>query len=346
MKLNEITARLGCTLEGDGGMEITGVAGVEEAARGQLTFLSNRRYLREAEATRASAILVGQDVKLTRQTGLPSLALLRAKDPYLEFARAIEFFYEVPKPALGIHPTATVAKSARIGDGARIGPYCFVDEDVVIGRNPALHSFVAVYRGARIGDDFFAHSHSAVRENCRIGNRVTLQNGAVVGGDGLGFARQPDRRWYKIRQAGVAVLEDDVEIQANSCVDRATVGETRIGRGTKIDDLVMVGHGCTVGEDALLCAQVGLAGSTQVGNRCILTGQVGAVGHLSIGDDTVITPQSGIPNDIPAGVIYSGSPTVDHKQWMKNSAALNHLPELLKTVRALREEVAELKSRT
>jgi UDP-3-O-[3-hydroxymyristoyl] glucosamine N-acyltransferase len=344
MKLNEIAARLGSKLEGDANTEITGVAGVESAGPGQLTFLSNRRYLRDAEATRASAILVSEDAKLNRPAGLPPLTLLRAKDPYLEFARAIEFFYESPKPAVGIHPTAVIAKSAGIGEGARIGPFCFVEEDVVIGRNAVLHSFVTVYRGAHIGDDFFCHSHAVVRENCYIGDRVTLQNGVVVGGDGLGFARQAGR-WYKIRQAGVAVLEDDVEIQANSCVDRATVGETRIGRGTKIDDLVIVGHGCTVGEDVLLCAQVGLAGSTQVGNRCILTGQVGAVGHLSIGDDTVITPQSGIPNDIPAGVIYSGSPTVEHKQWMKNSAALNHLPDLLKTVRELRAEIDQLKSK-
>jgi len=202
---------------------------------------------------------------------------------------------------------------------------------------------VTIYRRARIGDDFVAHAHVVVREDCRIGDRVILQNGAVVGGDGFGFAKQPDGRWYKMQQSGIAVIEDDVEVQAHACVDRATVGETRIRRGAKLDDLVLVGHASIVGEDTLLCGQVGLAGSTQVGNRCILAGQVGAAGHLTIGDAAVITSQSGVPNDVPPGAVYSGYPSVENKQWLKNMAALNHLPELLKTVRELREEIAQLK---
>jgi UDP-3-O-[3-hydroxymyristoyl] glucosamine N-acyltransferase len=346
MKLGEIADRLGCKLEGDAGIEITGVAGVEEAGPGQLTFLSNPRYRRAAEATRASAILLGPGAKLDRAQGAPALALLWSENAYLDFARAIEFFYEAPKPAPGIHPTAIVAKSAQIGEGASIGPYCFVDEDVTIGRKSVLHSFVTIYRGARIGNDFLAHSQTVVREACRIGNRVTLQNGAVVGADGFGFARQADGRWYKMRQSGTTVIEDDVEIQANACVDRATVGETYVGRGTKIDGLAIVGHGCKVGEDTLLCGQVGLAGSTQVGNKCILAGQVGAAGHLKIGDGAIITSQSGVPNDVPAGAVYSGYPAIENKAWLKEVAALHHLPELLKTVRELRAEVERLRERT
>jgi UDP-3-O-[3-hydroxymyristoyl] glucosamine N-acyltransferase len=343
MKLGEIAQRLDCRLEGDASSEITGVAGIESAETGQLTFFSNPRYRRALGTTRASAVLIGAEVALPPRTGMPALAALRSQNPYLDFARAIELFHQPPRYGPGTHPTAVVAASARIGPGAHIGPYCFVDESVEIGRNAVLHSFVAIYREARIGDDFFAHAHAVVREGCQLGHRIILQNGVIVGGDGLGFAKQADGRWYKMQQAGPAVIEDDVEIQANSCVDRATVGETRIRRGAKLDDLVLVGHASEVGEDTLLCGQVGLAGSTTVGNRCILTGQVGVSGHLTIGDGAVITPQSGVPNDVPAGAFWSGSPTVEHKQWMKNVAALNRLPELLRTVRELEVEVGRLK---
>jgi UDP-3-O-[3-hydroxymyristoyl] glucosamine N-acyltransferase len=336
MKLAEIAQRLGCQMEGDATIEITGVAGVEEAGPGQLTFLANPKYRAAAKATRASAILLAAG-----ETAGP-IAVLRSANPYLDFARALEFFYQPPRYAPGIHPTAIVAPSAKVGAGAHIGPYCFVDEGVELGRSAVLHSHVVIYRGARIGDDFTAHAHAVVREFCRLGNRVTLQNGVVVGGDGFGFARQSDGRWYKIVQSGVAVIEDDVEIQSLAAVDRATVGETRIRRGTKLDNLVQVGHASKVGEDTLLCSQVGLAGSTVVGNRCILAGQVGAAGHLEIGDGAVLTAQSGVPNDVPAGAVYSGYPAIENKQWLKCAAAYNRLPELQKSVRELKADVERL----
>ncbi len=344
MKLGEIAERLNCQLEGDPTTEITGVAGVEAAGSGHLTFLTNPRYRRVAQGTRASAILVGKDDPLGPRAGVPALAVLRSENPYLDVARAIELFYEPPQYPPGVHPTAIVACSARIGPGAHIGPYCFVDEDVQIGGGAVLHSFVAIYRRARIGHGFFAHAHAVVREGCVVGNRVILQNGVVVGGDGFGFAKQADGRWYKMQQSGPAVIEDDVEIQANACVDRATIGETRIRRGAKLDDLVLVGHASKVGEDTLLCGQVGLAGSTVVGNRCILAGQVGAAGHLTVGDGAVITSQSGVPNDVPAGAVYSGYPSIENKQWRKNMAAFNRLPELVKKVRELHAEVERLRA--
>ncbi len=337
MKLAEIARKLGCELEGDGGLEITGVAGIEEAQAGELTFLVNRKYRPALETTRASAIFVARDAGPVR------IAALRSENPYLDFARAIELFHPAPAHAPGIHGTAVVAKSAKIGAGAHIGPYCFVDEDAEIGRNAVLHSFVAIYRGARIGDDFFAHAHACVREDCRIGDRVLLHNGVVVGSDGFGFARQSDGRWHKMRQAGITVIADDVEIQAHSAVDRATVGETRIGRGTKIDNLVQVGHACRVGEDTLLCGQVGLAGTTHVGNRCILAGQAGAAGHLTIGDGATLTAQSGVPSDVPAGAVYSGYPAMENLAWRKSVAVFNRLPELQRELRELREEVARLR---
>lgn len=338
MKLREIAQRLNCRLEGDGELEITGVAGIETAGAGHLTFLANPRYRAAARATRAAAILATPDA------GPMPVAVLRSSNPYLDFARAIELFYQPPKYRPGIHSTAVIAASAQVGEGAHIGPYCFVDEGARIGRNAVLHSFVSIYRSAQIGDDFFAHSHCVVREGCRIGNRVLLQNGVVVGSDGFGFAKQADGRWYKMQQSGPAVIEDDVEIQAGACVDRATVGETRIGRGAKLDNLVQVGHASKVGEDSLLCGQVGLAGSTVVGKNCVLAGQVGAAGHLQIGDGAVLTAQSGVPNDVPAGAVYSGYPAMENKQWLKCVAAFNRLPKLQKTVRDLKAEVERLGS--
>jgi UDP-3-O-[3-hydroxymyristoyl] glucosamine N-acyltransferase len=299
LKLVEVAQKLACRLEGDPAAEITGVAGLEYAAPGQLTFLANRKYFPLLRTTQASAVLVEEGVALKRDAGLPPLAALRTANPYLAFAHAIDLFYQPPRYAPGIHPTAVVAANARIGAAAHIGPYCYVDDDAVIGKNAVLHSFVTIYRGAQIGDDFFAHSQVVVREFCRLGHRVILQNGAVIGGDGFGYARQADGTWYKMAQAGPAVLEDDVEVQANSCVDRATIGETRIGRGSKLDDLVVVGHASHLGQNVMLCGHVGLAGSTKVGNDCILAGRVGSAGHLTIGDGTIVTAQSGVPHAQP-----------------------------------------------
>jgi len=343
MKLSELAQKLNCRLEGPPDLEISGVAGMEHAAPGQLTFLANRKYFALLKSTRASAILIEEGVAIEREASEPPLAALRSANPYLAFAQAIELFYQAPKYPPGIHPTAIIAKTAKIGDGAHIGPYCYVDEEAEIGPHALLHSFVSIYRGAKIGDNFVAHSHSVVREHCHLGNRVILQNGAVIGGDGFGFAKSQDGTWYKMAQSGPAVLEDDVEVQSNACVDRATVGETRIGHGAKLDDLVLVGHASSVGANTLLCGQVGLAGSTKIGNHCILAGQVGTAGHLTIGDGTVITAQSGVPNDVPAQAFYSGYPAVENRQWLKMMAALNQLPELQKRVRELESQLERLK---
>jgi UDP-3-O-[3-hydroxymyristoyl] glucosamine N-acyltransferase len=344
MKLGELAARLGCTLEGDAQVEILGAEGLESAKPGDVSFLSNPRYGRELSTTRASAVLVTDKVIIRRDEKMPALAALRSENPYLDFARTIEFFHAPQEYAPGIHPTAVVAKTARIGEGSHIGPYCFIDGEVEIGRNAILHSLVTLYRNVKIGDDFLAHSQTVVREDCRIGNRVILQNGVVIGGDGFGFAKRADGGWHKIQQHAAVVIEDDVEIQSNSCIDRATVGETRIRRGAKIDDLVLVGHACEVGEDTILCGQVGLAGSTHIGNRCILAGQVGAAGHLEIGDGAIISSQSGVPTDVRPGAMMSGYPAMENKLWLKVMAALKRLPELQKTVRELAAEVAQIKS--
>jgi UDP-3-O-[3-hydroxymyristoyl] glucosamine N-acyltransferase len=328
MKLAEIASALSARIEnGSADIEIVGLNGIEQAGPGELTFVSNSKYAAAARSTKASAVIVAEDFPAI------STAMLRAEDPYLSFARALELFHRPLQYAPGIHPLAVVHPSAKIGRGAHLGPYVVVGEDVEIGDNAVLLAQVVIYRGVKIGRSFFAHAHAVVRENCRIGNNVLLQNGVVIGADGFGFAKTREGRWYKIPQPAPVVIEDDVEVQANSCIDRASVGETRIRRGVKIDNLVQVGHGSQVGEDALLCSQVGLAGSTEIGNRAILTGQVGVVGHCKVGDDAIVTPQSGVAHDIAAGALVSGAPAVDHKLWLKYSALLSKLPEMARALR-------------
>lgn len=332
MKLSHIASTLGARLEnGSPDTEITSVAGIEEAFAGQLTFVANPKYAAAARTTKAAAVIVADDFP-----AIPT-AMLRSKNPYLAFSQAIAMFHRPPKYAPGVHPTAVIHDSARIARTAHIGPCVVIGENVVIGANAVLLAHVVIYRDVTIGDNFFAHAHAVVRESCRLGNNVLLQNGVVIGGDGFGFAKDDAGRWHKIPQPQPVVIEDDVEIQANSCIDRASVGETRIGRGTKIDNLVQVGHGSHIGEDALLAAQVGLAGSTEIGNNVILTGQVGVVGHCKVGDGAIVTPQSGVAGDIDAGAIVSGAPAVDHKLWLKYSALLSRLPEMARAIRAKKE---------
>lgn len=329
MKLSVIASALHARLENSASdIEIKGLNGIEDAGSGELTFVSNPKYAAVARTTKASAVIVAEDFPAI------SAVMLRVKDPYLSFARALELFHPAQEYAPGVHRTAVIDSTARIGKGAHIGPYVVVEEDVEIGAQAVLLAHVVIYRGTRIGDNFFAHAHSVVRENCRLGNNVLLQNGVVIGGDGFGFAKTAEGQWHKIPQPAPVVIGDDVEIQANSCIDRASVGETRIGRGVKVDNLVQVGHGTHVGEDSLLCAQVGLAGSTVIGKQVILTGQVGVVGHCTVGDNAIVTPQTGVAADIPAGAFVSGSPAVDHRAWLKYSAILPRLPELVRAFRA------------
>jgi UDP-3-O-[3-hydroxymyristoyl] glucosamine N-acyltransferase len=343
MKLADLAEKLSCHLEGAPETEIHGVAGIDQAIPGQITFLSNKRYIPSLKTTRASAVLIEEGALLDRDPNLPPLAALRSANPYLSFAKALELFYQPPQYESGVHPTAIIARTARVPEGAHIGPYCFIDENVEIGQNAVLHSFVTIYQGAKIGDNFFAHAHAVVREHCRIGHRVILQPGAIIGGDGLGFAKQEDGTWYKMVQSGPAVLEDDVEVQANSCIDRATVGETRIGRGTKIDDLVLVGHASQLGANNMICGQTGLAGSTKIGDNCIFAGQSGSSGHLTVGDNVIVTAQSGLPTDVPSNSVRSGYPAVDNKLWLKCSAAITRLPDLQKRVRDLESKLDALK---
>jgi UDP-3-O-[3-hydroxymyristoyl] glucosamine N-acyltransferase len=338
MKLSKIAVVLNARIENaDPETEIAGVAAIENAGPGQLTFVSNPKYNAAAKTTQASAVIVGEKFPAI------STGMLRSNNPYLAWAKAIELYYQAPRYAPGIHPTAVVHPTARIGKKAHIAPYVAIDEDAVIGDNAVVLAHVVIYRGAQIGHNFFAHAHAVVREFCHLGDNVLLQNGAVVGSDGFGFAKIGEEdpsnagHWHKIVQSGNVTLEDDIEIQANACIDRASIGETRIGRGSKIDNMVHVGHSCQIGHDTLLCAQVGLAGTTDVGNNVILLGQVGVSGHVKIGDGAIAIAQSGIPQDVAPGAMVSGAPAIDHKLWLRCCAAYPKLPDIAKAVKRLSE---------
>jgi UDP-3-O-[3-hydroxymyristoyl] glucosamine N-acyltransferase len=327
MKLAQLAQHLGATLKGDPSTVITGVASIETAGPGTLTFVANPKYAALAKTTRASAVLVEPE--------FPEIATntLRIANPYLAFARSIEVFYVPPAYLPGIHPTAIISPSARIGSDPHIGAYVVIGDDVTIGNNATILPHAVIYSHVRAGDRLFMHSHTVIREYCRLGDNVVLQNGAVIGADGFGFARQSDGSWYKILQSGPAILGDEVEVQANACVDRASIGATSVGNGVKIDNLVQVGHGSSVGANTLLCAQVGLAGSSTIGKGVILAGQVGVAGHCTVGDGVIATAQSGIPSDVEPGKVVSGYPAIDNRQWLRVVALMNRLPELLREIR-------------
>lgn len=339
MKLAEIARRLNCSIVGDSEIEITGLATIETAQAGQLTFLSNRKYKRHLATTMGSAVITDDaEILLEGQSGLIS------SNPYLTFAEAMWLFHPLHQYPKGIHPSAIVSTSSVIGKDVSIGAFVVVGDEVKLGDNVTILDHCSIYSGVEIGDNTFIHSHCVVRERCRIGARAILQNNVTIGTDGFGFAKTSANEWFKIPQTGNVVIEDDVEIGAGSTIDRATIGATIIGKGTKLDNLVQIGHGSTVGENTLLCAQVGLAGSTQVGNEVILSGQVGAAGHLKIGDRVIATAQTGIPSSVEAGKIVSGYPAIDNRDWLKSSAVFANLPQLQKDIRSLKEEVRSLKA--
>lgn len=339
MKLAELAERTGARIEGDAEVEIKGAAGLDIAEAGDVTFLANKRYTPQVETTRASAIFVSEDAEVSRK----DISLLRTRDPYLAYTRALIIFYPEPQPEPFIHPSAVIDETARLGEGVWIGANAVIGREAEIGARVCIHPNATVYDGVRIGDDAVIHSGVSLRAGTILGNRVRIHNNTVVGSDGFGFAKDEEGRWLKIPQTGRVVIEDDVEIGANTSIDRASVGETRIGRGTKLDNQVQVGHSCTVGEDTLLCGQVGLAGSTRVGNRVILAGQVGVGGHLTIGDDAVLMAQAGVFYDVPPKSVYSGGiPAFDHKESLRTMAAIRKLTEMQRTLRTLEKRLKEL----
>jgi UDP-3-O-[3-hydroxymyristoyl] glucosamine N-acyltransferase len=335
MKLSELAALTGARVAGHSAdLDITGAAGLDDASPGQITFLANPRYTPRVNTTRASAIYLSDDTSIEKQ-----IPVLRAKDPYLAYTRALRLFHPEPEIAPTIHPSAVIDPSAVVSENVWIGACAVIGPSSRIAEGVRIYPNVTIYDNVTIGKDSIIHSGAVIRERSVIGERVVVHNNVVVGCDGFGYAKDEQRSWLKIPQTGRVVIEDDVEIGAGTTIDRASVGESRIGRGTKIDNLVQIGHSCTVGEDSLLCAQVGLAGSSHIGNRVILAGQAGVAGHLTIGDDVVLTAKSATSHDVPAGKVISGIPAFDNKEWLRSTAAYRRLGEMQRRIRELEKKL-------
>jgi UDP-3-O-[3-hydroxymyristoyl] glucosamine N-acyltransferase len=339
LKLSELSDRLGTRLDGDGDIDIQRVAGIEQAGPGDITFVANSKYQSRLATTRASAVIVGEN------SPAAPCAMLRTRHPYVAFASAVGLLSPEFEPPAGIHPLTSIAASAVIGEDVSIAAFVSIDDDVTIGRDVAIGPHVSIGRGATIGDGCRLHARVSIRQRSILGRRVILQDGVVIGGDGFGFAKREDGSYEKIPQRGVVVIEDDVEIGANSTVDRPTVGETRICAGAKIDNLVQVAHGVRVGRNTMLCAQVGIAGSSVIGDDVVLAGQVGVAGHLDIGDRVTATAQTGIPNSVDAGALISGYPAIPNRDWLKASVLFRRLPELKKALGDLQRRLEEIERR-
>jgi UDP-3-O-[3-hydroxymyristoyl] glucosamine N-acyltransferase len=339
VKLRELAERLGCRLEGNGDVDVERVAGIQDAQPGDLTFLANPKYEKTLRLTRASAVILRDDAPAA------PCAMLRTRDPYLAFARAVGLFAPAWRPAPGVHALAAVANDAQLGTDVAIGAFVAVGERAVIGDSTVIFPNVTIGPDARIGRGCVIHSNVSIRERVTLGDRVILQNGVVIGGDGYGFVRRGDGTHEKIPQVATVVIEDDVELGANTTVDRPAVGETRIKAGAKIDNLVQVAHGVVIGRNALMAAQVGIAGSTEVGDDVVFGGQVGVGGHLTIGRGAVAVGQSGVTNSLDPGALVAGYPAIDSREWRKASVIFRRLPELKRRIEDLEARVAELTAR-
>lgn len=345
MTVRDIATMLGGEVEGNPDAEILRVAKIEEATKGDITFLANVKYARFLETTQATAVIVSRALpQADRSNAAPSPALVKVEDPYLGFLKVLVAFHP-PQPHLppGIHATAVIGKTAILGADVRLGAHAVVGEHVHVGARTTIGHGTVLGNGAAVGEDSLLYANVTVREGCSIGSRVIIHSGTVIGSDGFGFAPRADGTFEKIPQMGIVVVEDDVEIGANCAVDRATLGETRIKRGVKLDNLIQVAHNVVIGENTVMAAQVGISGSTKIGKNVMVGGQVGFTGHLEIADGTKIGAQSGVHRSVTnPGGSYMGSPTMPQRDAFRVMAALQHVPDLLNTVRELQKRVATM----
>jgi len=338
---------LQCRLEGDGDVEIVRVSGLAQAEPGDLTFVSNVKYRHQLTTTRASAVIVGRtngagSARAASKRPPASCAILHADDPYSTFARAVALLSPAAPPAVGVDASSAVAKDASIGAGASIGPFVTIGAGASVGARTIIYPSVVIGPGARIGDDCVIHSQVSIRDRVVVGNRVTLHDGVVVGSDGFGFARQKDGTHLKIPQHADVVIEDDVEIGANSTIDRPAVGETRIKAGTKIDNLVHIAHGVAIGRRVLLAAQVGIAGSTTIEDDVMMAGQAGVIVHVRVGKGAIVGAKSAVLQPVDDGAFVTGIPAIAHAGWRKSSTLFAQLPAFRKRVAQLERRLAKL----
>lgn len=342
MKLSELAEQtFSIIAQGDANLEIIRAAGLDLAQNGDIAFLANPKYTAQIKTTKASAIFLSETALIERA----DIAVLRAPDPYLAYTRALRLFHPEQKRAAQIHQTAFIDETATVGENVFIGANAVVSAGCEIADNVQILPNATVYENVVVGENSIIHSNVSIRENTRIGANCIIHNNTAIGSDGFGYAKDEQKRWLKIPQTGKVVIEDDVEIGANTAIDRASVGETRIKRGAKIDNLVQIGHSCTVDEDALVCSQTGLAGSSIIGKRVILAGQVGIAGHLKVGDDAVITAKSATSHDIAPGKIISGIPGFENRDWLRSTAAFRRLGEIARALRDLMKRVEQLEKK-
>lgn len=338
MKLSELAAATFSTIDnGSPDIEITGAAGMDIAGDGEITFLANPKYTPQIATTSARAIFLDEKTASERQ----DLIVLRSNDPYLAYTRALRLFHPEPGLRPFRHPTAVIDETANVDEKTEIFAHVVIGKNCKIAAGVRIFPNVTIYDGVSVGENSTIHSGVSVRENCEIGRRCIIHNNSTIGSDGFGYSKDEEKRWLKIPQTGRVVLEDDVEIGANTAIDCPSVGETRIKSGAKIDNLVQIGHSCTVEEDALICSQTGLAGSSVIGKRVILAGQVGIAGHLKVGDDVVITAKSATSHDIEPGKIISGIPGFDNKEWLRSTAAFRRLSEMAQRIRSLEKLITK-----
>jgi UDP-3-O-[3-hydroxymyristoyl] glucosamine N-acyltransferase len=335
----ELAEKLGATLEGDSAAVLKGVADLQTAKDGQVSFAESRRYLSQVAASPATAVIVSMDAELES----PHPVLLRVADVGVAFAAACALFappvVEMPR---GVHPQACVSPDAKLGENVSVGAFAVVEAGAEIGAGSTLFPQTYVGHEARLGADCLLYPFAIVRDRCVLGNRVILYSGAVIGSDGFGYTVDDKGVRTKIPQTGIVVLEDDVEVGANAAIDRARFGETRIGTGTKVDNLVMIAHNCLIGDHSVLCSQVGLAGTTTLGKHVICAGQAGLAGHLKVGDGAVIGAQAGVPSDLPGGQMYLGAPAVPRMEFGKSIAHVASLPKLKQKLKSLEARLAAL----
>ncbi|MBI4824111.1 MAG: UDP-3-O-(3-hydroxymyristoyl)glucosamine N-acyltransferase [Nitrospirae bacterium] len=338
MKLKDIAKLLEAEIIGQEDIEITGVSGIEDALEGDITFLSSPKYIKRLRDTKASCVMVKEPVSEFHGTQL------KVTDPYYGFAKLLEHFYVKPFKPIGISSLSFVSDDAVIKEDVSIEPFCYVSGDVRIGRGSVIYPGVFIGEGVTIGDTCIIYPNVVLREGVSLGNRVIVHSGSVIGSDGFGYVFHNGMH-YKIPQVGAVIIEDDVEIGANVTIDRATTGNTLVGKGTKIDNLVQIGHNVKIGEGSILVSQVAIGGSTKVGRFVSLGGQVGVSDHANIEDGTMIGAQSGVMGHVPKG-IYSGSPTIPHIQWLKAVSVFSKLPELSKRLKLIEDKLEEIQGKS
>ena len=334
--LKEIAALIDGEVVGNDSIVITGISGIEEAGEGDITFLSNPKYLPFIRKTRASAIITSKDIKTSPKP------IIRTDNPSLAFAKIVSSIVpsELKHPK-GIHPTVVLGKDVSLGRDVAVGPYTVIEDNVSVGDNTIIYTGCYVGLKTKIGNNTIIYSNVSIRERMSIGNRVVIQSGTVIGSDGFGFVTI-DGKHCRIPQVGTVVIEDDVEIGANVTIDRARFDKTVIGRGTKIDNLVQIAHNVTVGQNCFIVAQVGISGSTTIGDNAILAGQVGIVGHIKIGDNSIVMAQSGVNRSVPSGATFWGYPARPQELAKRVNACVQNLPRLYNTITELKKKIEEL----